>query len=185
MVIPAYNKADHTVEAVESVLSQTYKNIECIVVDDGSTDDTFYKLFPYKIKYLYQDNGGVSVARNCGIVHSKGEYVGFLDCDDLYLEHKVSVSLAEMDRQGLDMIYSGAFYIDETGNPKGMYNPKKSNLLFRNSIINLVIMKKSIFKEIGMFDEELFVCADWDMWLRVEEKFNVGYVDLPLGCYRI
>jgi len=188
VIIPAYNKADYTVEAVKSVLNQTYPNIECIVVDDGSTDDTYDKLFPYidtDIKYIFQPNKGVSVARNKGIVRSEGEYIAFLDCDDKYLKHKILISLNEMKRQEVDMIYNSAVLINQEGKQQGWYRPKRHSLLFRNSIMNSVVIKKEVFDKVGLFDEELFICADWDMWLRIEEHFKIGYIDCPLTYYRI
>lgn len=86
VIIPAYNKADLTVKTVQSVLSQTYVNIEIIVVDDGSTDNTREKLSVYatKIKYFYKNNGGACSARNAGIRLANGRYIAFIDCDDLY-----------------------------------------------------------------------------------------------------
>ena len=95
VIIPAYNKAALTVKTVESVLNQTYKNIEIIVVDDGSTDDTRRFLLPYdkEIKYIYKRNAGVCSARNVGIHLSTGEYIGLLDCDDMYLPQKIELSV--------------------------------------------------------------------------------------------
>ena len=95
VIIPAYNKADLTVKTVQSVLSQTYVNIEIIVVDDGSTDDTKEKLLVFgdKINYIYKQNGGACSARNVGINCATGEYLALIDCDDIFYPDKISKSV--------------------------------------------------------------------------------------------
>ena len=192
VIIPAYNKADYTVKAVESVLNQSYPNIECIVVDDGSTDDTIKKICPKGyienpqltiIKNI--ENKGVSYSRNRGIKEATGEYIAFLDCDDEHMGENIALSIDEMKRQKVTMIYGTAILINQKGHSIGIYRPKRYNLLFKNHIINSVMIKRNIFNEIGLFDENLFICADWDMWLRIEEHFKIGYIDFPLTCYRI
>ena len=186
VIIPAYNKADFTVLAIRSVLNQTYKNIECIVVDDGSTDDTYDKIFPYdaQIKYIYQFNKGASSARNRGIIHASGDYIAFLDCDDMYLQSKIEFSVNYMNSRKIGMVYNDAFLIDKNNKLIGLYRPKKVNLLFHNSICNSVMIRKEVFKKVGLFDEELFTCADWDMWLRIEEHYRIGHIKIPLTLYR-
>ncbi len=91
VIIPTYNRANFLGEAIESVLSQTYKNLEVIIIDDGSTDDTRQLIEKYtdkRIIYLYQEHGGTSAARNKGIQEAKGEYIAFLDSDDIWLSPK-------------------------------------------------------------------------------------------------
>lgn len=188
VVIPAYNRADFTVEAVQSVLNQSYPNIEIIVVDDGSTDDTYKKLSNYvgcEIEYLHHPNRGASYTRNRGIKYATGKYIAFLDCDDKYDQNKIAFSVNEMKRQEVDMIYNSAMLIDQEGIAIKIYEPKRHNLLFRNSIMNSVMIKKEVFDKVGLFDEELFICADWDMWLRIEEHYKIGYIDFPLTEYRV
>lgn len=188
VIIPAYNKADYTVKAVESVLNQDYGNVECIVIDDGSTDDTWDKLFPFdtKIRYIYKNNGGVSSARNKGIVHSTGEYIAFLDCDDMYLPNKISKSMENVNSGSFEFIHTAAYLIDKNDKPIKVYKPAKTNLLFRNFICNSTpVMRKDVFDEVGLFDEDLFICADWDMWLRINEKYAMYYFNEPLTYYRV
>jgi glycosyltransferase involved in cell wall biosynthesis len=190
VVIPAYNKADFTTKAVESVLEQTYANIEIIAIDDNSTDDTYEKLTPYVkdnfILIRQSLNQGAAHSRNVGIKIAKGEYIAFLDCDDLYHPHKIEFCIANLEKNNVDFIYTPAYFIDKNDNIIKKYNPAKAPLLLRNYICNSTpVMKKEIFDEIGLFDEDFFICADWDMWLRIREKYSMYYFNNPLTYYRI
>ncbi|KKM77146.1 hypothetical protein LCGC14_1372960 [marine sediment metagenome] len=187
VIIPAYNKADYTVKAVESVLNQTHKDIECIVVDDASLCNTHGALLRANIDWgkttLIQQgyNQGASAARNAGIRYAIGDYIALLDCDDMYQKRKIELSI----KDNPDFIYTCAHLIDKDDNIIGLYQPKRSNLLFRNSICNSVVIKRKCFDKVGLFDESLFICADWDMWLRMEEHYELTYLNMPLTYYRI
>jgi len=196
VVIPAYNKANLTVKVVESVLNQTYKNIEIIVVDDGSTDNTRQLLAAYgdKIKYVYKENGGACSARNVGIELAQGEYIGLLDCDDEYLPKKIELSVEFLEKHlDFGLVYSAAQFIDDKGNILGNFSHSKSRrpgwiakeLLLRDYICNsTVVVHKGCFRKVGDFDETIFTPGDWDMWLRLAEQYKIGYIDLPLVLYR-
>lgn len=109
VIIPTYNRGPFIVEAVESVLAQTYQSFEVIVVDDGSTDDTLERLEPYQsnISIVKTNHGGAPYARNAGIRAAKGKYVAFLDSDDRYLPHKVALQVQILDRfPDVDLVYS-------------------------------------------------------------------------------
>ena len=196
VVIPAYNKADFTVKTVESVLNQTYKNIEIIVIDDGSTDNTGERLRPYgdKIKYVYKENGGACSARNTGIRLSTGDYIAPLDCDDMYLPEKIEKSVEYLEKQpDFDFVHTPVYFIDEKDNILRVYSLRENRhigwlakrLIARNLICNsTALIRKSCFEDAGLFDETLFTHADWDMWLRLAEKCKVGYISAPLTLYR-
>ncbi len=118
VIIPTYNCSDYIIEAIESVLNQTYKDVEIIVIDDGSTDDTYKILKPYlhKIKYIYQDNSGPSRARNVGIQEAKGEYIAFLDADDKWRTFKIYLQLSLLEAlPDVNMIFSNYAVIDKNG----------------------------------------------------------------------
>src|SRR4028118_1349040 len=118
VIIPAYNGDRYIAQAVESVISQTYKNWEIIVVDDGSTDDTRQALQPYfdRIRYVYQENQGVAAARNRGIQESRGELIAFLDQDDFFLSDKLAGQVALFDAQpSLGIVNSGWRIVKEQG----------------------------------------------------------------------
>ncbi|MCF7907812.1 MAG: glycosyltransferase [Candidatus Omnitrophica bacterium] len=199
IIIPAYNKADLTVKAIDSVLQQTYNNIEIIVVDDGSTDETKKLISSVKdkskVKYIYKDNGGACSARNLGIKVSQAQYIGFLDCDDMYLPQKVELSLAYLeDNPDIGFVHTAAYFIDENDTILRQFSPKistkvgkiKDNLVLRNFICpSTTIIRKSCIDEVGYFDESIFTPADWDMWLRLTEKFKASYIDIPLTMYRV
>ena len=112
VIIPAYNCSKLIPNAIESVLGQTYSNLELIVVDDGSTDNTAeiilnYKNYNNNMKYIYQNNGGVSKARNTGIKQSVGEYIAFLDADDIWDKNKLEIQMKVINNcKNIDMIFS-------------------------------------------------------------------------------
>lgn len=197
VIIPSYNAAEYVKEAVDSALRQTYSEVEVVVVDDGSTDKTKQALAPYigkkQIKYIYQDNKGLAGARNTGIKNSSGEYIAFLDADDLFLPEKIEeqVRIFE-DNRSYGVCYSDLLHFDEVGNfyhhrykyPSGnIFEP----LLHRQFMNPLTVMvRKEIFDQYGYFDEKLHRSEDWDLWLRwacVGVKFY--YLDKPLAHYRI
>ena len=197
VIVPGYNLADYAVKAVESVLSQTYKNIEIIFVDDGSTDNTRERLAPYagRVKYIYKENGGVCSARNRGIRESTGEFIALVDCDDAYLQTKIELCanfLREHPDYGL--VHTDAYIIDEHDNAIGIdSHPDRrhtgwitNKLIMTNFICNPTIMfRRKCLDKAGMYDESLFPPADWDLWLRISEHYQVGYIDQPLSQYRV
>lgn len=197
VIIPAYNKADLTIKTVESVLSQTYKNIEIIVVDDGSTDDTKSKLkiFSNKIRYIYKQNGGACSARNLGIQQATGSFIALIDCDDIFYPEKIAKSIECLGKKSdCGFVYTDAYFIDCNDNvisEHGIANPPvsgwiASKLILRNFICNsTVIVRKECFKKVGLFDENIFIPADWDMWLRLSDKYKAAYIDDNLTGYRL
>lgn len=197
VIIPAYNMAELTVKAVESVLNQTYENIEIIVVDDGSTDNTRQRLISYAkdIKYVYKKNGGACSARNLGISLSTGEYIGFLDCDDTYLPKKVELCVDYLEKHpDFGFVHTAAYYVDRNDTILRTFSHRRSRrigwiakkLLPRNYICNSTpLVRRVCFEKTGLFDETIFIPADWDMWLRLAEKYQVGYMNTPLTLYRM
>jgi glycosyltransferase involved in cell wall biosynthesis len=196
IIIPAYNKADLTLRTVDSVLRQTYHPLEVLVVDDGSRDDTRHRLQGcHGIRYFYKENGGACSARNYGIRQSRGEFLGFLDCDDLYHEDKVAESVAFLlANPDTGFVHTAASFIDREDHVVGGYSHPQSRkggdvtqrLILGNFICNsTVIVRRNILDTAGPFDESIFMPADWDLWLRLSEKAPVGYLDIPLSQYRV
>lgn len=199
IIIPTYNAEDYIKEAVDSTLRQIYKNIEVIVVDDGSTDNTRNVLEPYivagKIRYIYQNNKGLAGARNTGIKNSKGVYIALLDADDLFLPEKIAeqVKVLETNRD-FGVCYSDILHFTDS-EPRRFYHHRYrypsgdifEELLHRQFINPLaVIARREIFEKYGYFDENLRRSEDWDLWLklaRAEVKFY--YLDKPLAHYRV
>ncbi len=196
VIVPAFNKAEYTRRTIESVLAQTYPDIEIIVVDDGSTDGTAALLAGYgrRINYILKANGGACSARNEGIRRARGEYVAFLDCDDLYCTDKVQRCVDHLERNpGFGFVYTAVYFIDEADKTVGLYDHPKSregwiasHLILGNFICNsTVLVKRSVLQKAGFFDEKIFTPADWDMWLRLSEVAQAGYLREPLTKYRV
>ena len=185
VIIPTYNRYEFLKQALRSVLSQSYKAKEIIVIDDGSYDNTsqITQDFP-NIKYIYQDNSGVSSARNLGISNASCEWIAFLDSDDEWLETKLEEQVA-FHKQESDVLMS---YTDEIWIREGqsVKIPKKfkkqgldvfrENLSFCNIAPSSVLMQRSLFESVGIFDETLEVCEDYDLWLRILMKHKIGLV---------
>lgn len=197
VIIPTYNCARFLMESVGSVLSQTYRPYEIIVIDDGSTDNTKEVLQPVmqRIKYVQlEQNKGSPVVRNIGIQAAQGEYVAFLDADDVWLPEKLQTDRECFDKHpDVGMVYSKHINIDEKG--VVFHGAMKKRLpcgkifvqLFseQNFIItSSVVVRKAVFETTGLFDEQLFNCQDWDMWLRIAFYFKSAGIDKPLVKYR-
>jgi len=190
VVIPTYNRLPKVKDAIESVLSQTYRDFEFWVVDDGSTDGTGEALraFGNKIKYISQDNRGASAARNLGARVSRGKYLAFLDSDDLWEPDKLEIQVKCMEENPQFPLC----YTDEIWIRKGIrVNPKRRHAKYSGWIFekclplciispSSALMKRALFVEIGGFDETLPVCEDYDFWLRVTCCYPVLFIDKKL-----
>lgn len=190
VIIPTYNRGWTLKEAIDSVLAQDFTDFELIVVDDGSSDNTQDILSSYKedIIVLKQNNKGVSSARNRGIASASGQYVSFLDSDDLWLPQKLSIQIYFFNTNPEALICQ----TEEKWIRNGIFvNPKKrhrklSGNIFEPSIYlclvspSAVMIKRSLFEKTGMFDESLPACEDYDMWLRVSCRYPVYLIDTPL-----
>jgi len=196
VIIPAYNKADYTRLTVDSVLAQTYPNIEVIVVDDGSRDQTPQAMGEYgnRIHYIQKTNGGACSARNEGIRRATGEYLAFVDCDDLYYPEKIGHCVDYLEKNPrFGFVYTAASFIDEHGSIVGQYDHPRSkegnitaSLILGNFICNSTVMiKRTVLDKAGYFDEKIFPPADWDLWLRLSQVTEAGYIKDPLTKYRV
>jgi glycosyltransferase involved in cell wall biosynthesis len=195
VIIPTYNSAKYVVEAVESVLAQTWRDFEVLVIDDGSTDDTAQVMRRYEapVRYLRQANGGVAVARNRGIAESLGRYVAFLDADDTWLPHKLVRQMEALRQQPHHRAcYAALMMVDADLNPTGISRSQRQgssleDLLTHGNVVatpSTVICERSLFNLVGGFDPVLSQCADWDMWVRLAAQTEFLYVDEPLVTYR-
>jgi hypothetical protein len=193
VIIPTYNRTRYLSKAIDSVLSQTYKDYEIIVVDDGSTDNTKEVLQKYmgKIKYLYQENKGIAAARNFGIRNSTGDFIGFLDNDDQWLPNKLEIQIKTLEKNSkLAFVCSASHVIDEQGSIIDFWRVKSKesfeNLFEGNFILCLtVLMRRQCLDKIGGFDIAVSGSDDWDMWLRLSKSYQFCHIDIPLTKYRI
>lgn len=200
VVIPTYNRKKLVLEAINSILQQEPKNYEVIVVDDGSTDGTAEYLESLKlpIKVNRKENGGVSSARNLGIKSSRGDYVAFLDSDDLWLPGILETQLGFLrSHTNIPLVYVDekieidGKIIEVTRFTMKKFTPEEMShfdlpALGQSPAIqtSAIMVRKSVFEEVGYFNEDLRVNEDIDMWNRISEKYELGYIDRPLAIFR-
>jgi glycosyltransferase involved in cell wall biosynthesis len=187
VIIPTYNRLERLKIAIDSVLKQTYQPYELIIVDDGSTDGTgeaFSQSSP-PIRYIWQEHRGVSRARNTGVKAATGEFIAFLDSDDIWHPNKLSVQVVFFHDHPEAMICQSQEIWVRHGirvNPKKKHQ-KPSGWIFRECIpdcvvsMSAVMMRKSLFDEVGWFDEKIPMCEDHDMWLRIALRYPIYLID--------
>jgi glycosyltransferase involved in cell wall biosynthesis len=198
VIIPAYNYDEYIRQAVESVLAQSFADLEILVVDDGSIDNTrqvVEQIEDSRLRYLYQDNQGLSSARNTGLRCTDSKYVAFLDADDLWLPSKLELQLGRIERSDrIGLVYGGYHVIDEAGVQIGTRSPRivdgdwLKHLVLGNFVAGSAttsMLRRECFERVGLFDESLRACEDWDMWLRVAQYYEFGVVDAPMAAIRI
>ena len=211
IIVPCYNQAQYLDEALQSVLDQTHTNWECIIVNDGSPDDTelFAKKWADKdtrFKYLYKENGGLSSARNAGLLVAVGEFIQFLDSDDLIEKRKLEYQLAFMlEHPSIDISVSGYRYFDKNQNDKRIlgrnnFLPEIAIMEHDIDIINVLnvrnpmvisapLYKRNVFNIVGLFDSDLSALEDWDFHTRCalhKLKFqHIGYFSNSFALIRL
>lgn len=195
VIIPAYNQAHYLGDAISSALGQTYRNVEVIVVDDGSTDHTRAVVEAFddaRLCYVYQENSGLSAARNTGIRHARGTYLSYLDSDDRFLPQKVALLLAALqERPEVGLVAGQAIPVDEQGKQNGRLFDRPvpadtRELLLGNPLhVGSVLVRRSWQERAGFFDEQLRSYEDWDMWLRLAQLgCEMAWVAQPVSLYR-
>lgn len=199
VVIASYNMANYLPLAVRSALAQTYKHIEVLIVDDGSTDNTGevakHLLDDHRVRYIVQQNKGQAVAKNCGIRESSGEFIAFLDADDMWMPEKLDTQIPLFfHSKTLGVVYAKLKYIDEKG--KELLERPDNYMLFRGRVSNplfirnfirfgTAVVRRECFDRLGGFKEYLRMGIDYDLWLRFSTQYEFDYVDQPLLCYRV
>ncbi len=179
--IPTYNRKDYLKETLESVFAQTYKDYEVVIVDDGSTDgtDEMIKQAGYNVRYFWQENAGDAAARNRLVELAQGQYISFLDSDDLLVPDAIERMMAAMSVQNEDVIVYGPYIaIDRNGKVckrkrKKLYSGNITQPLFENILVHSCgsLFPKKILEEAGRFDTSLPVCSDYALWLQLSLKF--------------
>ena len=184
VVIPTFNRANFILKAIHSIKEQSIPVNEIIVVDDGSTDNTKEVLQDLDIVYIYQKNSGVSGARNTGIKCAKNNWIAFLDSDDTWHETKIEKQV-EFHKSNLNILLSHTNELWKRGEKiinQKKHQQKPSGFCFLENLEackigpSTVMIHKDIFSEIGLFDEDLIVCEDYDLWLRISKEFEIGYL---------
>ncbi|MFH1478416.1 MAG: glycosyltransferase family A protein [Candidatus Omnitrophota bacterium] len=191
IVIPTYNRALFLKRAIESVLDQTYKDFELIVVDDGSQDETRSLVDSYpddRIKCLRQDNLGPSSARNLGIKKAQGAFVAFLDSDDRWDKEKLWIQLGEMENQPTYLVShtQEIWYKNRKILNQKNIHKKHHGYIFDRCLnacvvsMSTAMIRKELLERVGFFDEGLPCCEDYDFWLRVSVEHPFLLIDKPL-----
>ncbi|MBU0625181.1 glycosyltransferase family 2 protein [Patescibacteria group bacterium] len=198
VVIPVYNRPIFIRRAIDSVIAQTYKNWELIIVDDCSTDNTVEVIRSYLNKnerislICLEKNRGVSNARNIGIEKASGEYIAFLDSDDEWFPDKLTKQVRLFQQDKTEQVgFVGCnriILVTKTG------QEHRSRLILQDNTLRMflsrcfvvpsgVVVKKKVFTKVGLFDINLDYSEDWDMWIRIAEKFSFALIDEPLFKY--
>lgn len=207
VIIPVYNGEKFIIDAIKSIEGQTLKPASILLINDGSTDNTEKIILECKnicsipLIYIKKENGGPNSARNLGLEKSNTEFVAFIDADDIWSEDKLEKQFQlykNSKYNNLGLVYSNYHVIDNNGesikNPKLVPLDKEicgnafEKLLGGNKILgsaSSVLIKKEVFKTVGLFDENLYFGEDWDMWLRIAEKYDVDFVNEKLVYIRM
>lgn len=190
--IPTYNRKSYLKETIESVLAQTYKDYEIVIVDDGSTDGTeeMLKQAGYPLRYHWQQNSGDAAARNKLVELAQGRYIAFLDSDDLLMSDAIERMTRAVVAESKEVIVYGPYLrIDENGQVFGkckrkLYSGNITDRLFQDILIHSCgsMLPKRVLEEAGGFDTSLPVCSDYDLWLRLSLKYC--FIALPEPTFK-
>lgn len=197
VIIPTHNRRDFVREAIASVLAQTYQNFEIIVVDDGSDDDTravveeFSRAYPV-VQYVFQSNHGVSAARNYGVALSGGQFLAFLDSDDVWQPAKLETQIAFFAAHPEAAICHTEEIWLRNGvrvNPHHKHRKASGDIFARSLELCLVspsavMLRRTLFDQMGGFDPDLRACEDYDLWLRIAALMPIHLFDTPLVIKR-
>jgi len=195
VIIPCYNAELFVREAIDSVLNQSYANIEIIVVDDGSTDASRDVVNTYgsRVRYQFQQNAGAPAARNAGIRSARGEFLQFLDADDRILPAKIEKQLeCFTEDSSLGVVYGPYYKMDTTGKHFDLVEGGAgSGDIFHNLLswqyfiaTHSCLIRTEAVRNVGYFDTSLKSTEDWDLWIRLAVKSRFKYLDMPLAEYR-
>ncbi len=197
-MVLTYNRAHMLRETIDSILNQTLKDFELIIVDNYSTDNTEEVVRSYndkRIRYFKNKNNGLlAINRNFAIKKSKGEYIAICDDDDLWMQEKLEKQLLEFEKDGeIGLVCSNGFYFDETGEHEKIGKSASGYFTFKDFLIDnkiiccSAIFKKSILDDVGIFDEsqEIFTGEDYELWLRIAKRYKIRYIGTTLVKYRI
>ena len=191
VIIPTFNRGYCLEESIRSVLEQSFIDFELVVVDDGSTDNTseLVRRFPaVKLIRLEEKNRGVSFARNRGVVEAQGDWVGFLDSDDLWEQGKLATQVKWIERHpDLQMVYTDEIWIRNGVRVNPMNKHRKySGDIFRYCLPlcivspSSVLLRAKVLSEVGGFDESMPVCEDYDLWLRIAKRYPFHFIEEKL-----
>lgn len=196
VVIPAHNAMKYLPATMESVLQQTLTDIEVLIINDGSSDNIIEwaaQITDPRVKLITQENQGISGARNTGIANASGEYIAFIDADDLWLPNKLDKQVQALDNYpAAGLVYTWTAWTDEHGKPTGVIvSSDLEGKVWEQIVVNdkisngsSAMVRRVCFAQVGVFDCELSGCADRDMWIRLAANYEFAVVKEPLTLYR-
>ena len=196
VIVPVYNRERLVGKTLESILGQTYTDVEIVAVNDGSTDGSLAVLMEHagrnrgRITVIDQPNAGQVKAKNRGISAARGRYIAFLDSDDTWEKEKLSLQMP-LFRGNVGLVYCGINEIDGQGHVTRTVPPEPGvrgdvyrHLLIKNRMTGgAVVVTRESLDEVGLFDESLRAAENWDLWIRISRRFMVDFVDRPLVNY--
>ncbi|MAL98987.1 MAG: hypothetical protein CL583_11135 [Alteromonadaceae bacterium] len=197
VVIATYNMGRYLPEAINSVLDQTWQNLEVVVVDDGSKDDTAERMVAFesepRVRYLPTENRGQPKAKNRGLKEAHGQFIAFCDADDLWKPEKLAVQMPLFEDPKVGVVYSEVSYIDKDGVEVDKSIPYQrhsgwvtDHLVIKNFVpFGTAVIRRACLEQDGMFDEELPMGIDWDLWLRYSVRWQFRYSPEITYIYRI
>jgi glycosyltransferase involved in cell wall biosynthesis len=201
IIIPAYNAARFLPTALESVMTQTFTDWRILLVDDGSTDNTFEIVSPFadqlgpKLIYIRQENRGLPAARNTAIRHSSAQFLALLDADDVWLPDRLAESVQRFDRPEIGLVYGFVSRIDADGNLVTTHDEMKRRAEGRiaSSIYTrrldlpcpTITFRRECVDLVGDFDESMRASEDRDLWLRIAQRYEIARVPKVIALYRI
>lgn len=190
IIIPMYNSEETIIKSISSVLNQDYRDIEIIIVDDGSNDNSYNIVNLYihekkiqdKIKLIKQENRGPSAARNKGISISKGKYIAFLDSDDIWLKNKLIEQIKIMNKYNDISLLTCMINDNKLNHNTNLKYITFNKLLFKNCLTtSTVILKRNVIEDIGVFDDKKKYSEDYDLWLRISIKYRCAIINKSLA----
>jgi glycosyltransferase involved in cell wall biosynthesis len=200
VVVTCYNYGDFLPGCLDSVFAQTYQDFEIVVVNDGSSDSTDQEVQKYladsRIRYIRQDNAGQARAKNVGIQQARGDFVAFLDADDLWDAHKLKKQMQLFKDPEVGVVFSRAKYIDKFGSEipfthtSRYMRPRRGWVAKHLAMDNFVpfsssVVRRECLERIGGFNEDLQMAIDWDLWLRISVVYSFQFADEPFLLYRV
>jgi glycosyltransferase involved in cell wall biosynthesis len=196
VVIPAYNAMAYLPETLNSVLQQTFVDLEVLIINDGSTDDIVHwtsKITDPRVRLISQDNQGLPGARNTGIAHAQGEFIAFLDADDLWEKTKLEKQVDCFEKNpAAGLVYTWTTLIDSLRQPIGItFNWSLEGTVWEQMLVgdavgngSSAMVRRTCFATVGGFDSSLTAVEDWDMWIRIAANYPFAVVEEYLTFYR-
>jgi glycosyltransferase involved in cell wall biosynthesis len=195
VIIPSYNAMTYLPETLDSVLHQSFTDFEVLIINDGSTDNVVEwagTIRDSRVRLISQENQRLAAARNTGITHAKGEYLAFLDADDVWQPTKLEKQVNCLENNPkIGLVHTWTLLVNSESKPTGKILKSSvegdawQQIVQKNTIVVSSVMVRSSCLDVGVFDKDLHYCEDYDMWIRLACRYNFAVIKEPLTSYRI